>query len=97
MAEQKILISIQIKDDGSPELKKVEGALKGVSKETQKLNEHEKQREALQQKIIKSTSKEAVELKQLELRLQLANKRTCLLYTSPSPRDRQKSRMPSSA
>lgn len=76
MAEQKILISIQIKDDGSPELKKVEGALKGVSKETQKLNEHEKQREALQQKIIKSTSKEAVELKQLELRLQLANKRT---------------------
>ena len=27
----------------------------------------------------------------------LANPRTCLLYTSPSPRDRQKSRMPSSA
>ena len=25
------------------------------------------------------------------------NKKTCLLYTSPSPRDRQKSRMPSSA
>ena len=25
------------------------------------------------------------------------SKRTCLLYTSPSPRDRQKSRMPSSA
>ena len=25
------------------------------------------------------------------------NKRSCLLYTSPSPRDRQKSRMPSSA
>ena len=25
------------------------------------------------------------------------DKRTCLLYTSPSPRDRQKSRMPSSA
>ena len=24
-------------------------------------------------------------------------KKTCLLYTSPSPRDRQKSRMPSSA
>ena len=24
-------------------------------------------------------------------------KQTCLLYTSPSPRDRQKSRMPSSA
>ena len=25
------------------------------------------------------------------------NEKTCLLYTSPSPRDRQKSRMPSSA
>ena len=25
------------------------------------------------------------------------NKKPCLLYTSPSPRDRQKSRMPSSA
>ena len=27
----------------------------------------------------------------------LGNVKTCLLYTSPSPRDRQKSRMPSSA
>ena len=27
----------------------------------------------------------------------MANSRACLLYTSPSPRDRQKSRMPSSA
>ena len=27
----------------------------------------------------------------------LAGRNTCLLYTSPSPRDRQKSRMPSSA
>ena len=26
-----------------------------------------------------------------------AHSRSCLLYTSPSPRDRQKSRMPSSA
>ena len=29
--------------------------------------------------------------------MQLASLGTCLLYTSPSPRDRQKSRMPSSA
>ena len=28
---------------------------------------------------------------------QTVNVRPCLLYTSPSPRDRQKSRMPSSA
>ena len=27
----------------------------------------------------------------------IANAKNCLLYTSPSPRDRQKSRMPSSA
>ena len=27
----------------------------------------------------------------------IANAKLCLLYTSPSPRDRQKSRMPSSA
>ena len=27
----------------------------------------------------------------------LRSQKTCLLYTSPSPRDRQKSRMPSSA
>ena len=27
----------------------------------------------------------------------MAPRQTCLLYTSPSPRDRQKSRMPSSA
>ena len=32
-----------------------------------------------------------------ELDLTAANTITCLLYTSPSPRDRQKSRMPSSA
>ena len=29
--------------------------------------------------------------------LTLAQDRTCLLYTSPSPRDRTRSRMPSSA
>ena len=30
-------------------------------------------------------------------RLRVGDYRVCLLYTSPSPRDRQKSRMPSSA
>ena len=33
----------------------------------------------------------------VRLRALLKEIRTCLLYTSPSPRDRQKSRMPSSA
>ena len=32
-----------------------------------------------------------------KVRLERYNYYTCLLYTSPSPRDRQKSRMPSSA
>ena len=31
------------------------------------------------------------------LKENIENLKTCLLYTSPSPRDRQKSRMPSSA
>ena len=31
------------------------------------------------------------------LKLALVKRKICLLYTSPSPRDRQKSRMPSSA
>ena len=39
-------------------------------------------------------------LRQLELEHEVnrwAHDKDCLLYTSPSPRDRQKSRMPSSA
>ena len=32
-----------------------------------------------------------------KIRVSVSGVRTCLLYTSPSPRDRQKSRMPSSA
>ena len=32
-----------------------------------------------------------------DAKAQLENGNNCLLYTSPSPRDRQKSRMPSSA
>ena len=33
---------------------------------------------------------------ELDIRVSI-DRKTCLLYTSPSPRDRQKSRMPSSA
>ena len=36
-------------------------------------------------------------INQAKLKKVLDNTVTCLLYTSPSPRDRQKSRMPSSA
>ena len=34
---------------------------------------------------------------QILIKLRAAGMNPCLLYTSPSPRDRQKSRMPSSA
>ena len=34
---------------------------------------------------------------ELQINLKQASYYVCLLYTSPSPRDRQKSRMPSSA
>ena len=42
-------------------------------------------------------SKPAPKEDQEDLENQLEKARFCLLYTSPSPRDRQKSRMPSSA
>ena len=41
--------------------------------------------------------KEAVETEGTSVVLYSGHGNTCLLYTSPSPRDRQKSRMPSSA
>ena len=44
----------------------------------------------------KLSHKKDKEISGIGIRLFL-NSDTCLLYTSPSPRDRQKSRMPSSA
>ena len=41
--------------------------------------------------VTENANKEARKL------IRQARRRNCLLYTSPSPRDRQKSRMPSSA
>lgn len=75
MAESKIIIQVLLDDKASDPLKKVESGLSGVNNETEKFNEYEKERERLQQRIIKATSKENIELKQLELRLQMANKR----------------------
>ena len=43
------------------------------------------------------TKKVEVNLPENFPKKELVNKKACLLYTSPSPRDRQKSRMPSSA
>ena len=52
------------------------------------LNTYSKERKAIR--------KEVVAMKK-NRRVELGPHSTCLLYTSPSPRDRQKSRMPSSA
>ena len=44
---------------------------------------------------VKNLSNKGIEIG--EVKLNLEKMMNCLLYTSPSPRDRQKSRMPSSA
>ena len=44
-----------------------------------------------------ATSKNVLMLGYMNLEAFEKTQNTCLLYTSPSPRDRQKSRMPSSA
>ena len=63
----------------------------GVSKYKQKRKETESR--------IKNTKENLNRLNDIreEIEKQLRRLKTCLLYTSPSPRDRQKSRMPSSA
>ena len=48
-------------------------------------------KQILQERVLKQIIEENTELSEEEGVL------SCLLYTSPSPRDRQKSRMPSSA
>ena len=47
--------------------------------------------------VIPCTSKTAEEVRGFRAEAGLHDPYICLLYTSPSPRDRQKSRMPSSA
>ena len=47
--------------------------------------------------IIISGVAEPSQAKSTDIALAMDAKYACLLYTSPSPRDRQKSRMPSSA
>ena len=49
------------------------------------------------QELLDTTTQQTTTLQKQQEDLRSANAQTCLLYTSPSPRDRQKSRMPSSA
>ena len=60
------------------------------------LAELDKTRMALEEAQLKMMKKD-IELRQKEKQLADGDFKDCLLYTSPSPRDRQKSRMPSSA
>ena len=49
-------------------------------------------------KITKKSDKDKLDIALTALeKLEIINKNACLLYTSPSPRDRTRSRMPSSA
>ena len=59
----------------------------------------ERQASSIQDTAISITAFDSTLIESLNLRNQedLQNYIPCLLYTSPSPRDRQKSRMPSSA
>ena len=47
--------------------------------------------------MVANAMPQATETVKLEKKSLVSNIYVCLLYTSPSPRDRQKSRMPSSA
>ena len=47
--------------------------------------------------IINMRKEAGVDLESQEVLSTISKHKICLLYTSPSPRDRQKSRMPSSA
>ena len=61
-----------------------------------KTNEPVKQEGDFKLKTKKRTPKKLTETKDNVTKVNI-NPKDCLLYTSPSPRDRQKSRMPSSA
>eukprot|EP00828_Plagiopyla_frontata_P016282 TRINITY_DN2125_c0_g1_i2.p3 TRINITY_DN2125_c0_g1~~TRINITY_DN2125_c0_g1_i2.p3 ORF type:complete len:134 (-),score=38.44 TRINITY_DN2125_c0_g1_i2:24-425(-) len=78
------------------------------SKDTNKTAEKQTQKEKPAEKVEekeKATEETAAQEKVFEVPVTIVNGTdveiaelyTCLLYTSPSPRDRQKSRMPSSA
>ena len=56
-----------------------------------------KRRDKLQEEEVAQEKLDALIPKPVGYRVLIALPNNCLLYTSPSPRDRQKSRMPSSA
>ena len=86
-------------DDAEGEKKKKEGKIAmmeeiGGAMEDLELENAQNARKAEEEVDIPSTSSEQKLLTPMDL---LNASRSCLLYTSPSPRDRTRSRMPSSA
>src|SRR5665213_2831004 len=60
----------------------------------EKISDHEREKQYMES-LVKDLASDTVGLK-AGFPLKGERLRSCLLYTSPSPRDRQKSRMPSS-
>ena len=74
-----------------------------IEKVKAKIAEQQARLKELEQKKLEAENSEIVDIVRgmsislTELPLLFEKLKDCLLYTSPSPRDRQKSRMPSSA
>ena len=69
---------------------KIERIDQEIAKVREKIAEYQEKLKALE---VQKTEAENLEIVQMVRALRM----TCLLYTSPSPRDRTRSRMPSSA
>ena len=71
-----------------------------VKKKTKKVKSKPKKEKKMKLGTFKETAREKLIGQHIGYRYDvnlLPDYKSCLLYTSPSPRDRQKSRMPSSA
>ena len=84
---QIILLEGYLWDEGEPK-KAFEKAIQNANKVAMSLSD---------QFCVDRHKPHFLELVKNKLDITFANEQDCLLYTSPSPRDRQKSRMPSSA
>eukprot|EP01017_Pseudomicrothorax_dubius_P016809 TRINITY_DN19011_c0_g1_i1.p2 TRINITY_DN19011_c0_g1~~TRINITY_DN19011_c0_g1_i1.p2 ORF type:complete len:138 (+),score=59.57 TRINITY_DN19011_c0_g1_i1:95-508(+) len=79
------------------EIEAVRGRIERLTLGLEKMNDQLGKQGELLKGLGVMIEKEAEDTKQEKPLESNSSKQTCLLYTSPSPRDRQKSRMPSSA
>eukprot|EP00828_Plagiopyla_frontata_P022366 TRINITY_DN2894_c0_g2_i1.p1 TRINITY_DN2894_c0_g2~~TRINITY_DN2894_c0_g2_i1.p1 ORF type:complete len:223 (-),score=69.67 TRINITY_DN2894_c0_g2_i1:34-702(-) len=88
----------QEEDMQEQQQQEVEGEQKSSLESFQVNHSDEDQENQSQQEEVKLQQQEVKqEEKEIKQQVKEVKQQTCLLYTSPSPRDRQKSRMPSSA